>query len=337
MNIAIVGATGLVGEAIVSLLAEKNVPVRELFLLASESGAGSSVAFADRNYKVQSLEKFDFSQAEVAVFAAGASVSQQYIPDAVDAGCKVVDLSPAYRYEEGVPLLVAGVNDELLSLIHEQNIVACADASVVQLAQTVKPLLELGPLQSISVTQFQPASARGREGVEQLARQSARLLNGLSVNESGEAQIAFNVLPVSGQVQESGYSSDELKLMLEMQRVFAGQIESMHATAIRVPVFHGCVQSVSVRSHQALDAAQAEGLWQAVEADSALEWIGENDPQALSPVELADKTPELIVGRVRNDFSLSGAICYTSIADNVRYGAALNAVRIVEKLRKDYL
>ena len=184
INLAIVGATGLVGEAILKLLAERQFPVGELFLLASDNGAGAKVSFAGKSVIVKKAEDFDFSQVEVALFAAGASVSQQLAPRAAEAGAVAVDLSPAFRYESDVPLLVADVNDELLAQARENNLVACADAATVQLVRTLKPLADLAPLQEAVVTQFQAVSATGKSGVDQLAQQSVRLLNGLSPSEA---------------------------------------------------------------------------------------------------------------------------------------------------------
>ncbi|KZX73083.1 aspartate-semialdehyde dehydrogenase, partial [Alcanivorax sp. HI0011] len=263
INIAIVGATGLVGEAILKLLAERQFPVGELFLLASDNGAGAKVSFAGKSVIVKKAEDFDFSRVEVALFAAGASVSQQLAPRAAEAGAVAVDLSPAFRYESDVPLLVADVNDELLAQARENNLVACADAATVQLVRTLKPLADLAPLQEVVVTQFQAVSATGKSGVDQLAQQSVRLLNGLSPSEAAQAQIAFNVLPVSGQVQENGFTSEELKLMLETRRILADQPLSVQVTTVRVPVFYGHGQSVSVRSIQPLAMAQALTVWEA--------------------------------------------------------------------------
>ncbi|WP_348719876.1 aspartate-semialdehyde dehydrogenase [uncultured Alcanivorax sp.] len=334
INLAIVGATGLVGEAILKLLAERQFPVGELFLLASDNGAGAKVSFAGKSVIVKKAEDFDFSRVEVALFAAGASVSQQLAPRAAEAGAVAVDLSPAFRYESDVPLLVADVNDELLAQARENNLVACADAATVQLVRTLKPLADLAPLQEAVVTQFQAVSATGKSGVDQLAQQSVRLLNGLSPSEAAQAQIAFNVLPVSGQVQENGFTSEELKLMLETRRILADQPLSVQVTTVRVPVFYGHGQSVSVRSIQPLGMAQALTVW---EAQNDVDVLDNEDPQAMSPVASVEGEPCLRISRTREDMEGSGGLSYFSVADNVRWGAALNAVKVVEKLLKDYL
>lgn len=334
INLAVVGATGLVGEAIIKLLDERKVPVAELHLLASENGAGSRVSFAGRSITVADAAGFDFSRVEVAIFAAGAPASQALAPVAAEAGALVVDLSPAYRYDESVPLIVADVNDELLAQARETNMVACADASTVQLLKVLKPINDLAPVQDVVVTQLQAASATGRSGVDQLAQQSVRLLNGMTPSEEAKAQIAFNVLPVSGQVQENGYSSEELKLILEARRVLAGQPLSVQVTTVRVPVFYGHGQSVTLRAIQPLSAGQAMSAWEGQEGLSIQE---NDDPQAMSPVAMVEGDPEVRVARIREDMEGTGAISYFSVADNVRWGAALNAVKIVEKLLKDYL
>ena len=334
INLAIVGATGLVGEAIIKLLEDRKVPVGELFVLASENGAGKRIGFAGRSLTVADAGTFDFSQVEVAIFAAGAPASQALAPAAADSGALVIDLSPAYRYDDAVPLIVADVNDELLAQARETNIVACADASTVQLLRALKPINDLAPVQEVVVTQLQAASATGRSGVDQLAQQSVRLLNGMTPSEDAKAQIAFNALPVSGQLQENGYSSEELKLVLESRRVLAGQGVSVQVTTVRVPVFYGHGQSVTIRAVQPLSAGQVMTVWEGLDDLSVQE---NEDPQAMSPVAMVEGEPELRVSRIREDMEGTGAISYFSVADNVRWGAALNAVKIVEKLLKDYL
>ena len=334
VNLAIVGATGLVGVAIVKLLADRKFPVGELFVLASENGAGAKVAFGGKNLTVGLAESFDFTQVEVAIFAAGAAVSQALAEKAADSGAVVVDLSPAYRYEPDVPLLVSGVNDELLAGARERNLVACADAATVQLTRSLIPLLELGPIADVTVTQLQAASATGKAGVDQLAQQSVRLLNGLAPSEAAQAQIAFNVLPVSGQLQENGYTSEELKLMLETRRILGERVGAVTATVVRVPAFYGHAQSVTVRSIQGVSAGQALALW---ESQEGLEAGDSEDAQTLSPVASAEGEPCMRISRVREDMEASGYLSYFTVADNVRWGAALNAVEVVEKLIKDYL
>jgi aspartate-semialdehyde dehydrogenase len=186
----------------------------------------------------------------------------------------------------------------------------------------------------VVVTQFQAVSATGKSGVDQLAQQSVRLLNGLSPSEAAQAQIAFNVLPVSGQVQENGFTSEELKLMLETRRILADQPLSVQVTTVRVPVFYGHGQSVSVRSIQPLAMAQALTVW---EAQNDVDVLDNEDPQAMSPVASVEGEPCLRISRTREDMEGSGGLSYFSVADNVRWGAALNAVKVVEKLLKDYL
>ena len=334
INLAVVGATGLVGEAVLKLLAEREVPVAELHALASEAGAGTRVTFGSRSLTVSEASQFDFSRVDVAIFAAGAPTSLALAPQAAESGALVVDLSPAYRYDDAVPLIVADVNDELLVQARENNIVACADAATVQLLRAIKPINDVAPVQEVVVTQLQAASATGRTGVDQLAQQSVRLLNGMAPSEEAKAQIAFNMLPVSGQVQENGYSSEELKLMLEARRVLVGQPLQVQVTTVRVPVFYGHGQSVALRAVQPLSAGQVQTLW---EGQDDLMVQENDDPQAMSPVAMVEGEPELRISRIREDMEGTGAISYFSVADNVRWGAALNAVKIVEKLLKDYL
>lgn len=334
VDLAVVGATGLVGEAFIEQLAGRDLPLGELFVLASDNSHGKTVYMGKRPVKVRKAEEFDFSQVQIAVFAAGAAVSQELAPRAAEAGALVIDLSPAFRYEPDVPLVVANVNDEQLAAARERNIVAAADAATVQLLLAVKPLMELGELTRITVTQMQAASSSGRAGVERLARQSARLLNGLEADEGDGAQYAFNLLPVAGRLQDNGYTSEELKLMLESRRVLGRPELAVDATCVQVPVFHGLAQSVVVEGPLPLTLAQAEGCWDAAPG-LVMDEGGEGD--AASPVKQIRGEPRVRIARVREDVDGQGTLRFWTVADNIKTGAALNAVLLVEKLLKDYL
>ncbi|ASK34005.1 aspartate-semialdehyde dehydrogenase [Alloalcanivorax mobilis] len=332
--LAIVGATGLVGGAFLELLAERQPPLGELFALGSESSQGKTVHFGKRSLKVGKAEEFDFSQVQLVVFAAGAAVSQELVPRAIEAGAMVIDLSPAYRYESDVPLVVAGVNDEQLAAARERNLVAAPDAATVQLLLALKPLLAQGELTQVTVTQMQAASSAGRNGVERLARQSARLLNGLDADEGEGAQHAFNLIPVAGRLQDNGYTSEELKLMLETRRVLGQPDLAVDVTCVQVPVFHGLSQSVRVQGTLPVTLAQAEACWDhapGVHMDNGAEGDG------ASPVKQILDTLTVRIARVREDIDGQGSLSFWTVADNIKTGAAHNGVLLVEALIKDYL
>ncbi|MCU5786347.1 aspartate-semialdehyde dehydrogenase [Alloalcanivorax marinus] len=335
VDLAVVGATGLVGEAFLELLADRKLPVGELFVLASDNSLGKSLRFGKRNLKVEKAGDFDFSRVQLAVFAAGARVSQELAPKAAEAGALVLDLSPAFRYEPDVPLVAAGVNDEQLEAARERNIVAAPDAATVQLLLALKPLLELGDLLRVSVTQLQGASAAGRNGVERLARQSARLLNGLDAEEGGDPQHAFNLLPVAGRLQDNGYTSEELKLMLESRRVLGQPQLVVDVSCVQVPVFHGIAQTVTVQGTLPLGLAQAEACWDRAPGLQMDE--GGEDAGSASPVTQIRGDLGVRLARVREDIDGQGALSFWTVADNIKTGAAYNAVLLVEKLIKDYL
>ena len=334
IDLALVGATGLVGEAILEQLAHRDLPVGELFVLASENSEGKSLRVGKKSLQVQKAEDFDFSRVQLAVFAAGAAVSQELAPRAADAGALVLDLSPAFRYEPDVPLLVAGVNDEQLGAARERNIVAAADAATVQLLLALKPLMALGDLTRVTVTQMQSASSSGRVGVERLARQSARLLNGLEASEGPESQYAFNMLPMAGRRQDNGYTSEELKLMLEARRVLGQPQLAVDVSCVQVPVFHGLSQTVVVQGTMPITLAQAEACWHDA---PGLQMDADDEADGASPVRQIRADLGVRIARVREDIDGQGDLSFWTVADNIKTGAAYNAVLLVEKLLKDYL
>lgn len=334
IDLALVGATGLVGEAILEQLAHRDLPVGELFVLASENSEGKSLRVGKKSLQVRKAEDFDFSRVQLAVFAAGAAVSQELAPRAADAGALVLDLSPAFRYEPDVPLLVAGVNDEQLGAARERNIVAAADAATVQLLLALKPLMALGDLTRVTVTQMQSASSSGRVGVERLARQSARLLNGLEASEGPESRYAFNMLPMAGRRQDNGYTSEELKLMLEARRVLGQPQLAVDVSCVQVPVFHGLSQTVVVQGTMPITLAQAEACWQDA---PGLQMDADDEADGASPVRQIRADLGVRIARVREDIDGQGDLSFWTVADNIKTGAAYNAVLLVEKLLKDYL
>ncbi|AFT70907.1 Semialdehyde dehydrogenase, NAD binding domain protein [Alloalcanivorax dieselolei B5] len=328
-GLAVVGATGLVGDALLEQLAQHKVPYGELFLLASEESEGKSLRVGGRSLTVQRLDGFDFSRVALVVFAAGAAVSQEWAPRAVDAGAMVLDLSPAFRYEPDVPLLVAGVNDEQIPAARERNLAAAADAATVQLMLALKPLMAISELQRVTVTQLQAASSSGRNGVERLARQSARLLNGMEASEGAEPQYAFNLLPTVGRPQDNGYTSEELKLMLEARRVLGRPDLAVDVSCVQVPVFHGLSQVVVVRGSLPIGLAQAQACWD--EAPGlAQDDGGEGD--GASPVRQVKEEPLVRLARAREDVDGQGELSFWTVADNIKAGAARNAVLLVEQL-----
>lgn len=334
IDLALVGATGLVGEAILEQLAHRDLPVGELFVLASENSEGKSLRVGKKSLQVQKAQDFDFSRVQLAVFAAGAAVSQKLVPRAADAGALVLDLSPAFRYEPDVPLLVAGVNDEQLGAARERNIVAAADAATVQLLLALKPLMALGDLTRVTVTQMQSASSSGRVGVERLARQSARLLNGLEASEGPESQYAFNMLPMAGRRQDNGYTSEELKVMLEARRVLGQPQLALDVSCVQVPVFHGLSQTVVVQGTMPITLAQAEACWRDA---PGLQLDADDEADGASPVRQIRADLGVRIARVREDIDGQGDLSFWTVADNIKTGAAYNAVLLVEKLLKDYL
>jgi len=291
IDLALVGATGLVGEAILEQLAHRDLPVGELFVLASENSEGKSLRVGKKSLQVRKAEDFDFSRVQLAVFAAGAAVSQELAPRA-------------------------------------------ADAATVQLLLALKPLMALGDLTRVTVTQMQSASSSGRVGVERLARQSARLLNGLEASEGPESQYAFNMLPMAGRRQDNGYTSEELKVMLEARRVLGQPQLALDVSCVQVPVFHGLSQTVVVQGTMPITLAQAEACWRDA---PGLQLDADDEADGASPVRQIRADLGVRIARVREDIDGQGDLSFWTVADNIKTGAAYNAVLLVEKLLKDYL
>ncbi|KPK59596.1 MAG: aspartate-semialdehyde dehydrogenase [Gammaproteobacteria bacterium SG8_31] len=335
-SVAVLGATGLVGENMISILEERNFPVSELFPLASERSAGSSVKFHGRDHRVLDVADFDFSKADIGLFSAGASVSAQYAPLASDAGCVVIDNTSRFRLESQVPLVVPEVNPEALAGYATRNIVANPNCSTIQMLVALNPIYRAVGIERINVATYQAVSGAGRELVEDLAGQTALLLNGRPLGEMTTAkQIAFNVLPQIDVWEDNGYSREEMKMVWETRKIFEDPSIQVNPTAVRVPVFFGHSEAVHIETCDKITAAQARDLLAGAPGVVVLD---HREPGGYpTPVtEAAGKDP-VFVGRIREDISHPRGLDLWVVADNVRKGAALNSVQIAELLVKDYL
>ncbi len=248
-NIAIVGATGLVGETLLSILEERQFPVDQLFPLASARSAGQSITFKNKPYLVQELATFDFSQVEFAFFSAGATVSAQYVPVATEAGCVVIDNTSQFRYEPDVPLIVPEVNPDALADYRERNIIANPNCSTIQMVVTLKPIYDAVGIDRINVATYQAVSGSGRKGINELAAQTTDLLNGRDTESKVfSQQIAFNVLPQCDVFQDNGYTKEEMKMVHETQKILEDDSLLVNPTTVRVPVFFWSFRSNSYRN-----------------------------------------------------------------------------------------
>jgi len=248
-NIAIAGATGAVGEALLDILEQRNFPVDQLFPLASERSAGSTVMFKGKPIKVQNLAEFDFTQAQIGFFSAGGSVSAEYAPKAGAAGCIVIDNTAHFRYDDDVPLVIPEVNSHRIADYTNRNIIANPNCSTIQMLLALKPIQDAVGIKRISVATYQAVSGTGKLAIEELAKQTAALLNGREVEcNVYPKQIAFNALPHIDVFQDNGYTKEEMKMCWETQKIFEDESIMVSATCVRIPVFYGHSEAVQVET-----------------------------------------------------------------------------------------
>jgi len=335
-NVAVVGATGAVGETMLSILQERNFPVENIVALASSRSAGSTTLFNGKSVVIQDLETFDFKGVDIGLFSPGATVSKIHAPRAAEAGCVVIDNTSEFRYDDDIPLVIPEVNPHAIADYKNRGIIANPNCSTIQMLVTLKPIHDAATIERINVCTYQAVSGTGKEAIEELAKQTAELLNGRSaVCEVYPKQIAFNVLPYIDDVQENGYTKEEMKMVWETRKIFEDDKIQINPTAVRVPVFYGHSEAIHIETKDKLSAEEVRNL---LGNQPAITLVDEpNDggyPTAVS--EAAGEDP-VFVGRIREDISHPHGINLWVVSDNVRKGAALNGVQIAEILVKDYL
>jgi len=335
-SVAVVGATGLVGETMVSILEQRDFPVDELFVLASSRSAGKKIRFRNRQCTVEDLANFDFRRAQIGLFSAGGSVSREFAPRAAEAGCIVIDNTSHFRYEDDIPLVVPEVNPEALKGVGNRNIIANPNCSTIQLVVACKPIYDEAGIDRINVATYQAVSGAGRSSVERLARQTAMLMNGKSLEgDDAGGQIAFNALPHIDAFQDNGYTREEMKMVWETRKILGDEEIRVNATAVRIPVFYGHSEAVNLETSRPLEPARAREL---LAQAPGIEVMDGHSPGAYpTPAVEASQTDPVYVGRIRRDISHERGLNLWVVADNVRKGAALNSVQIAEILVKEYL
>ncbi|PXP68680.1 aspartate-semialdehyde dehydrogenase [Salmonella enterica] len=331
-NIAILGATGAVGEALLETLAERQFPVGEIYALARHESAGEHLRFGGKSVIVQDAADFDWTQAQLAFFVAGAEASAAWIADATNAGCLVIDSSGLFALEPDVPLVVPEVNPYVLADYRNRNVIAVADSLTSQLLAALKPLIDQGGLSRIAVISMLSASAQGKKAVDALAGQSAKLLNGIPIDEDDffGRQLAFNMLPLLP--DREGSVRQERRIVDEVRKILQDDGVMISASVVQSPVFYGHAQMVSFEALRPLAAEEAR------EAFSRGEDIVLSE-ETDYPTQVGDASgnPQLSIGCVHNDYGMPEQIQFWSVADNVRFGGALMAVKIAEKLVQEYL
>ncbi len=330
INVAVVGATGLVGEAIVQQLDEREFPVDQLFLLASDKSLGKSQLFRDKWVHVNDLAGFDFSQVKLVFFAVPAEVVGQYLPAVEVAGCRVIDLSRHARLDAEVPLLVPELGIEAEDAAAPRLV--SPEATAIMLALALAPLQREAGIESVHVSGALAVSAEGRAGVEELAGQTAKLLNSQSFKaKTYPKQIAFNRLAAAGQAVAAGYTAEELQLVAELRRLLGEKDLPVMATLSRVPVFFGHSLDVSVVTREKLELEDAARLFKKAKGISLVD--GAKGAGYATPVGDAVGKDAVLVNRLRQPLFESRELCFTLVADNLRKCSALNAVQLAENLR----
>ena len=336
INIAVVGATGAVGEAMIDILESRQFPVDTLYPLASSRSAGKSLQFSGKHHTVQDLSAFDFSKADIALFSAGGDVSATFAPVAAEAGCIVIDNTSHFRREPDIPLVIPEVNPEAIAEYRQRGIIANPNCSTIQMLVALKPIYDAVGIERINVATYQAVSGTGKEAIEELAGQTARLLNGKAATTSVyPKQIAFNVIPHIDTFQDNGYTREEMKMVWETQKILSDEAIAVNPTCVRVPVFFGHAEALHIETRDALSAEEATALLNAAEGVVVID--SHEDGGYPTPVTDAAGTDPVFVGRIRQDISHPKGLNLWVVADNVRKGAALNSVQIAELLVSEHL
>lgn len=331
-NIAVFGATGAVGETMVEVLQEREFPMGDIYLLASERSEGKTYRINGKTVRVENVENFDWSQVHIALFSAGGEQSAKWAPIAADEGVVVIDNSSNFRYEYDVPLVVPEVNPEAIAEFRNRNIIANPNCSTIQMLVALKPIHDAVGIDRINVTTYQSVSGAGKTGIDELAGQTAMLLNGKPVeNKAFSQQIAFNCIPQIDQFMDNGYTKEEMKMVWETQKIFNDASIMVNPTCVRVPVFYGHAEAVHLETRAPISAEEVTQLLE--QTDGIEVFHGEDMPTQVRDVGGKD---HVMVGRIRNDISHHSGINLWVVADNVRKGAATNAVQIAEVLIRDY-
>lgn len=333
MRIAVVGATGTVGQTMLEILAERKFPATEVIALASERSAGELVSFGKKTLTVRNLAEYDFNGTAIALFSPGAKVSAVHAPRAAAAGCVVIDNSSQFRYDADVPLVIAEVNPQVLTQ-RPRGIIANPNCSTIQMLVALAPIQRAVGISRINVATYQSVSGAGRSGLEELARQTLAMLNFQAVEPAKfPFQIAFNLIPQIDEFQDNGYTKEEMKMVWETRKIFADDTIGVNATAVRVPVFYGHAEALHIETRGKISAAQVRAL---LESAPGVEVVDEHRAGGYAtPVSHAAGNDPVFVSRIRDDISHPHGIALWVVADNIRKGAALNAVQLAELVAKE--
>lgn len=336
IDIAVVGASTTVGEALIEILEERNFPLAKLYLVDNEAAAGGRVNGYGKSLKIENITSFDFSKVKLAIFSSTEALSKEYVEKAASLGCIVIDRTPAFRQDNDVPLVIPEVNPEALESYSKKNIISSPSANTIQLLLALKPIHNAVAVKRINISTYQSVSGSGKDAAEELASQTAALLNFRDVKcKTYSKQIAFNVLPQIGDFYDNGYTDEEMKIVHETQKVLNDVSIKVNPTTVRVPVFIGHSAVVHVETGEKISAAKARDLLQ---QGKGLDLLDTHKAGGWpTPVTEAAGNDAVYVGRVREDISTEAGLNMWIVSDNIRKGGALNCVQIAEILVKLYL
>ncbi|BAS67204.1 MAG: aspartate-semialdehyde dehydrogenase [Gammaproteobacteria bacterium] len=335
-DVCVVGATGAVGETILSILEQRNFPINNLYPLASSNSAGKKIMCQGKTWMVQDLATFDFSQAQIGLFSAGGHISEKYAPIAAQAGCVVIDNTAHFRRDEDIPLVVPEVNPHAIAGYTKRNIIANPNCSTIQMLVALKPIYDAVGIERINVATYQAVSGSGKEAISELTNQAVNLLNGKEVDvEVYPKQIAFNVIPHIDVFQDNGYTKEEMKMVWETKKIFEDEDILVNPTAVRVPVLYGHSEAINIETKTKITAAEATAILEKADGVKVMDVRG--DGGYATPFVEATNHDETFVSRIREDISHEKGLNLWVVSDNIRKGAALNSIQIAEILIEKYL
>jgi aspartate-semialdehyde dehydrogenase len=335
-NVAVVGATGAVGEVMLAMLAERRFPADKIYALASQRSAGSRVRCGDRELVVEDLATFDFSQARIGLFSAGGDISAEFAPKAAAAGCIVIDNTAHFRYDDEIPLVVPEVNPQEIGRYKSRGIIANPNCSTIQMLVALKPLHDAVGIERINVCTYQSVSGTGKEAIEELVNQSRAALAGSThPSKVYPKPIAFNVLPHIDVFLENGYTKEEMKMVWEANKIMGDPSIWVNPTTARVPVMYGHSEALHIETREKLSA---DGARELLSKAPGVVVLDERIPGGYpTPVTESAGRDAVYVGRIREDISHPRGLDLWVVSDNLRKGAALNSIQIAEYLVDRFL
>jgi aspartate-semialdehyde dehydrogenase len=332
-NVAVVGATGAVGESMLDILNEREFPINNIYALASERSEGKKVMLGNKPLIVKDLAKFDFNLADIGLFSAGSDTSAKYAPIAGESNCVVIDNTSYFRYDDDIPLIIPEVNSCKISEYRNRNIIANPNCSTIQMLVALKPIYDAAGIKRITVSTYQAVSGSGTAAVNELAKQTAELLNGRDAEcEVYPRQIAFNALPHIDKFLDNGYTKEEMKMCWETRKIFEDESIDVSATCVRIPVFFGHSEAVQVETLEYISETEVRNLLKQAEGITVID--ERRDGGYPTAVHESAGSDSVFIGRIRQDISLKNGLSLWVVSDNVRKGAALNSVQIAEELIK---